>query len=468
MERPNEANPRALVVDDEPDIRELLQITLGRMGIDADSAADLEEGKRMLTAHGYDLCLTDMRLPDGNGIDLVRYMQQQHPDIPVAVITAHGNMESAIESLKAGAFDFVTKPVDLQVLRTLVNTALRLTRRAAPSTGEAAEGSGLQLIGESPAIQSTRQTIAKVARSQAPIYISGESGTGKELVARLIHEQGARRDLAFVPVNCGAIPAELMESEFFGHKKGSFTGATADKQGLFQAAEGGTLFLDEVADLPLSMQVKLLRAIQEKAIRPVGAQREIPIDVRILSATHTDLARLVEEGRFRQDLYYRINVIRLHVPSLRERRDDIPLLTEHFLGRIASAWGIPPVAVSPAALNALAAYAYPGNVRELENILERAVTLCEGATIKAEDLQLPDETAAPSDAGPIAEVQERSSPVSGSSGAGASLEPLLQDVEKEAIVKALEQTRYNKTAAAKLLGISFRALRYRLKKLGLE
>ncbi|HKK06076.1 MAG TPA: sigma-54 dependent transcriptional regulator [Gammaproteobacteria bacterium] len=469
MERSTEANPRALVVDDEPDIRELLEITLGRMGIDAVSAADLEEGKRMLAAGGYDLCLTDMRLPDGNGIDFVRYMQQQHPDIPVAVITAHGNMESAIESLKAGAFDFVTKPVDLQVLRTLVNTALKLTRRTAPSAGDAEAGSGLQLIGESPAIQATRQTIAKVARSQAPIYISGESGTGKELVARLIHEQGARRDLPFVPVNCGAIPAELMESEFFGHKKGSFTGATADKQGLFQAAEGGTLFLDEVADLPLSMQVKLLRAIQEKAIRPIGSQREIPIDVRILSATHTDLGQLVEEGRFRQDLYYRINVIRLHVPSLRERRDDIPLLTEHFLGRIADAWDIPPVTISPAALKALAEYAYPGNVRELENILERAVTLCEGETIEPADLQLPEIAAnGPAAAAPVAGGRAMGPPPSSGSGTTASLEPLLQDVEKEAIVKALEQTRYNKTAAARLLGISFRALRYRLKKLGLE
>jgi len=462
MERPTEVKPRALVVDDEPDIRELLEITLGRMGIEAATAADLTAGKRMLASGEYDLCLTDMRLPDGNGIDLVRHMQQHHADVPVAVITAHGNMESAIESLKAGAFDFVTKPVDLQMLRTLVNTALRLMRR-----GGTEEDSELQLIGASPAIQATRQTIAKVARSQAPIYISGESGTGKELVARLIHEQGARRDRPFVPVNCGAIPTELMESEFFGHKKGSFTGATADKQGLFQAAEGGTLFLDEVADLPLSMQVKLLRAIQEKAIRPVGAQREVPIDVRILSATHTDLARLVEEGRFRQDLYYRINVIRLHVPSLRERRDDIPLLAEHFLARIVRAWDIPPVTVSPAALQALEGYGYPGNVRELENILERAVTLCEGDTIEPGDLQLP-EAQAPGNAAD-ASVPAAPPPAADTGGEPpASLEPLLQDVEKDAIVKALEQTRYNKTAAAKLLGISFRALRYRLKKLGLE
>ena len=447
----------ALIVDDEPDIRELLELTLGRMNIETRSAADLAQARAILAQHRFDLCLTDMKLPDGNGIELVEHIQAHYPKTPVAVITAHGNMEWAIKALKAGAFDFVSKPVDLQILRNLVNTALKVSE----SHPRLDRRSRNELLGESPLMQQTRSTIAKVARSQAPIYISGESGTGKELVARLIHNKGPRANQPFVPVNCGAIPDELMESEFFGHKKGSFTGAVTDKEGLFQAADGGTLFLDEVADLPLHMQVKLLRAIQEKAVRPVGSPSESSIDVRILSATHKDLAKLVEEGKFRQDLFYRLNVIELHVPALRERTQDIPQLTEHVLRKLAHQTGVDVPTLAPDALDALSRYPFPGNVRELENILERAMTLCEDNLIRARDLQLPrhpqDTTAIPPHAmpGPLDSGQ-------------IHLEEHLGEIEKRAILQALEQTRYNKTAAAKLLGLSFRALRYRLKKLGLE
>jgi len=438
----------ALVVDDEPDIRELLELTLGRMNIDTYAAETVTQARALLLKHHFDICLTDMRLPDGNGVELVQHIQQFNPDLPVAVITAYGNMETAITALKAGAFDFVSKPIELQVLRNLVSTALKLSDRPVP----APRASSLTLLGDSPAMMTTRATIAKLARSQAPIYISGESGTGKELVARLIHEKGPRADHPFIAVNCGAIPEHLMESEFFGYKKGSFTGATADKLGLFQVAEGGTLFLDEVADLPLHMQVKLLRAIQEKAVRPIGIQKEISIDVRILSATHKDLANLVKEGAFRQDLFYRINVIELHVPSLRERPQDIAVLAEHVLARLAQQANIIKPDLTEAAMDTLLKYPFPGNVRELENILERAITLCEGNAIDVQDLQLPQ--------------QFNTEPVASSDK--LSLEPYMDNIEKEAIVKALEQTRYNKTAAAKLLGITFRALRYRLKKLGLD
>ena len=441
--------PAALVVDDEPDIRELLDITLERMGIDTVAADTVATARRLLGMRSFDLCLTDMRLPDGNGIELVEHIQKNYSDTPVAVITAHGSMESAISALKAGAFDFVSKPVNLQVLRNLVNAALKL----AHGQSKAARGTVLSLLGESAAIQHIQTTIAKLARSQAPVYISGESGVGIEVVARLIHDNGPRADKPFIPENSGAIPGELMESEFFGHKKGSFTGAVADKDGLFQAANGGTLFLDEVADLPLHMQVKLLRVIQEKSVRPIGAQKEMPIDVRILSATHKDLAALVDAGEFRQDLFYRINVIELHVPSLRERSEDIPLLAEHILQRLAEQSGMESPLLSDEAMGALQHYPFPGNVRELENILERAITLCDGNTIQAADLRL---TA-------LATGSTVSSTVS-----GVQLEPFLDSIERDTIVKALEQTRYNKTAAAKLLGISFRALRYRLKKLGLD
>ncbi|MFZ5593881.1 MAG: sigma-54-dependent transcriptional regulator [Pseudomonadota bacterium] len=445
----------ALVVDDEPDIRELLELTLGRMGIDSHAAESIAQAHILLGKHTFDLCLTDMRLPDGNGIDLVEYIQKNHASLPVAVITAHGSMELAISALKAGAFDFVSKPVDLHVLRNLVSAALKLSEQSSQAYPVRERRSRHILLGESSAMQTIRATIAKLARSQAPVYISGESGTGKELIAHLIHDKGPRADAPFVPVNCGAIPEHLMESEFFGHKKGSFTGAAGDKDGLFQAAHGGTLFFDEVADLPLHMQVKLLRAIQEKAVRPVGAQKETPIDVRILCATHKNLAALVKDGAFREDLYYRLNVIELHAPSLRERREDIPLLAEHILEKLtrqAGAGNEAPM-LSRQALQTLQGYSFPGNVRELENILERAVTLCEGNIIQEADLHLPQNTA------------EKAVPAVPASGA---LEPYLDTLEKNAIMKALEQTRYNKTAAAKLLGITFRALRYRLKKLGME
>ncbi len=435
----------ALVVDDEPDIRELLELTLARMDIATRGAATLAEARALLGRHPFQLCLTDMRLPDGNGLDLVRHIQERFPDVPVAVITAFGSMESAVQALKAGAFDFVSKPVDLQMLRALVTSALKV-RRTYP---EVDRRSRRTLLGDSVLMQEIRSTIHKLACSQAPVYISGESGTGKELVARLIHEKGPRSDHPFVAVNCGAIPTDLMESEFFGHVKGSFTGAVADKQGLFQAAGGGTLFLDEVAELPLHMQVKLLRAIQEKAVRPVGAQREVAIDVRILSATHKDLGLLVQAGEFRQDLYYRIDVIELHVPSLRERPDDIPVLAASVLARLTA--GGEPITLDPEALETLRGYAFPGNVRELENILERAMTLCEGRAIRRRDLHLP-----------AAGIEPPRPP------GGLPLETYLDTVERDAIVQALEKTRYNKTAAAKRLGITFRALRYRLKKLGLE
>ncbi|MET0013327.1 MAG: sigma-54 dependent transcriptional regulator [Sedimenticola sp.] len=445
-------NPVALIIDDEPDICELLEITLGRMGIDTRSAGDISSSKKLLETERFDLCLTDMRLPDGNGIDLVEHIDTNFPDLPVAVITAHGNMESAILALKAGAFDFVSKPVDLKVLRKLVTAALKLEapHHPADETAPQQESSAV-LQGKSAVIEHIRKMIGKLARSQAPVYISGESGTGKELAARLIHDQGPRRDKPFVPVNCGAIPHELMESEFFGHKKGSFTGAVNDKQGLFQAADGGTLFLDEVADLPLHMQVKLLRAIQERGVRPVGAQQEVFVDIRIISATHRDLAALAERGEFRQDLFYRINVIELSVPPLRERREDIALLCDNILTRLASQMDTVKPRIDKKALQGLLDYPFPGNVRELENILERALTLCDTETITLEDLQIPSVNTMKTDLPD-----------------NLTLEQHLEEVERELIKKALDETHWNRTAAAKRLGISFRALRYRLEKLGLE
>lgn len=443
------SNTLCLVVDDEPDLCELVALTLQRMCIDSKSAGSLAEARSLLAQHDFHLCLSDMQLPDGNGIELVEVMRDHYPDIPVAVITAHGNMELAVQALKAGAFDFVSKPVDLQVLRNLVSTATKLSKKR----GASKTNSKLTLLGESTVIQEIRKTVKKLARSQAPVYISGESGTGKELVARMIHDQGARADNAFVPVNCGAIPESLMESEFFGHKKGSFTGAVADKEGLFQAADGGTLFLDEVADLPLPMQVKLLRVIQEKRVKPVGASRELPIDVRILSATHKDLSDLVGLGAFRQDLFYRINVIQLHISSLRQRREDIPILANNILQSLANEEGREQPRLSEDALTTLCAYEFPGNVRELENILERAITLCSDNTITADDLNLPNQRKTDFNDHPSKEHR---------------LDPYLDTLEKEAILKALEQTKYNKTKAADVLGISFRALRYRLKKLGID
>lgn len=441
-----------LIVDDEADIRELIDITLSRMGFNTECAANLAEAHQQLESQRFSLCLTDMRLPDGNGLDLIDYITNQYPDTPVAMITAHGNMEAAIRALKSGAFDFVSKPIDLVQLREMVNSALKL--EAQPNKATANAKTDL-LLGSSGVIQQLKTTIGKVARSQAPVYIHGESGTGKELVAKSIHQYSARQDAPFIPVNCSAIPSELLESEFFGHTKGSFTGASSDKPGLFRAAHGGTLFLDEVADLPIAMQVKLLRAIQEKRIRPVGASQEEDADVRILSASHKDLAQLVEQGEFRQDLFYRINVIRIDVPRLQDRDNDILEIAEASLNKLAQREGRPaPLLLSGDAQQALKQYPFPGNVRELENILERASALCDQVTIQEGDLHLP--------------VSNKQPPFSSPSALTDDLKQNLQQSEREQIEDALQQTRWNKTEAAKLLGLTFRQLRYRIKKLGIE
>jgi two-component system response regulator PilR (NtrC family) len=437
------AQPIALVIDDEPDICKLLEITLNRMNINTLSAHNILDAKKILNEQPIALCLTDMRLPDGNGLDLVAYVQDNLPHIPIAIITAHGNMETAIRALKYGAFDFITKPIDLTNLRDIISIALKV------NTSDSKKYVDL-LIGKSAIIQDMRQNIAKLARSQAPIYISGSSGTGKELVAKIIHHSGPRHDEPFIPVNCGAISPELMESEFFGHLKGSFTGANQDKIGFFQAAHKGTLFLDEVADLPLGMQVKLLRAIQEKAVRPVGSTKEINVDVRILCATHKNLHALVQQNLFRQDLFYRLNVIELKVPSLKDRKSDIPLLTSHILEKIVKQSDKPLPKLDEKALQALSLYDFPGNIRELENILERAFTLSDGKMIMLDDLQLP-----------IIEKEKHDKQ-------DLPLDDYLLNIEKQTILTAIEKANGNKTLAAKYLGISFRTLRYRLKKLGLD
>jgi two-component system, NtrC family, response regulator PilR len=450
------SKPVVLIVDDEPDLLELVSLTLSRMSLDTRTAPDVGTAQRMLKAQHFDLCLTDMRLPDGDGLDLVEWIQEYRTDVPVAVISAHGNVESAVRALKLGAFDFVSKPLDLGVLRKLVGSAIKLG--GGPRLDQTTLAmQAPRLIGHSSAMQQLREMISRVSRSQAPVHIYGESGTGKELAARLIHDSGARKDGPFVPVNCGAIPTELMESELFGHKRGSFTGAVSDKKGLVQSAEGGTLFLDEVADLPLHMQVKLLRVVQEKTVRPIGESREESVDVRILSATHKNLSELVAEGRFREDLYYRINVIELRVPSLRERTEDIPDLAEAILNRLCRRLKIETPELAPDAMSTLQNYPFPGNVRELENVLERALTLCTTGAITAEHIKLRT-TSMPL---PNTVATAPATP-------GGALGDQLEDIERDAIVKALEQTRYNKTAAAKLLGMSFRALRYRIKKLGIE
>lgn len=449
---------RALIVDDEPDIRELLEITLGRMGLETVSAATLAEAYEILDdGNSLQLCLTDMRLPDGNGIDLVEHIQRTQPSLPVAMITAHGNVDSAIRALKAGAFDFISKPVALEKLRALVSAALELD----PIDADKRTIGDHELIGNTPAMNLLRQQIDKLARSQAPVHVRGESGSGKEVVARNIHGRGPRAAGPFVAVNCGAIPAELIESELFGHLKGSFTGASRDKIGLFQAAEGGTLFLDEVADLPLVMQVKLLRAIQEKRVRPVGANEEVPTDVRLLSATHKSLAKEVADGRFREDLFFRVNVIELEVPSLRERKEDIAILAQALINRIAEAHHRDAPSISEAALATMKKYAFPGNVRELENMLERAFALCEGDVINAEDLQIgsietPVTTAEPMVAG------------SKLSAVAGDLDAYLADIERGILSEALDANRWNRTETAKALGVSFRSLRYRMKKLELD
>ncbi len=476
---------KVLIVDDEPDIRELLEITLGRMSLATISAGDLQSARRKLETESFDLCLTDMRLPDGDGLELVELIQRQYNPMPVAVITAHGSTETAIRAMKNGAFDFVSKPVDLQKLRFLVDSAMQLSRPATPAPGATEAPLRIEeqttIVGDSARIELLKTQIGKLARSQAPVFISGESGSGKELAARAIHRHGSRHQGPFIAVNCGAIPDELMESELFGHLKGSFTGADQDKEGLFQAAQGGTLFLDEVADLPLHMQVKLLRVLQEKAFRPVGSQKEVAVNVRILSATHKDLAREVEAGRFRQDLFYRINVIELPVPPLRDRKQDIPALCRMILGRIAAENRQQLCEFNGAALEKLMQYDFPGNVRELENILQRAVALCDRYVINAGDLELVHAPRPPgqdletdAETGPASfdYAETTASPAAGGVGVTTadnySLEKHLETIEIQAIEKALEETRWNKTKAAKKLGMSFRSLRYRLKKLGLE
>ncbi len=457
--RPEPAKPAVLIVDDEPDLLELVSLTLSRMNLRTRTAPDVGTARKLLKSEAFDLCLTDMRLPDGDGLDLVAWIQENRSTVPVAVITAHGNVESAVRALKLGAFDFVSKPLDLGVLRKLVGSAIRL---GTGSPDGSADPSAARLIGHSAVMEQLREMISRVSRSQAPVHIYGESGTGKELVARMIHESGARREGPFVAVNCGAIPTELMESEFFGHKRGSFTGAVADKKGLVQSAEGGTLFLDEVADLPLHMQVKLLRVVQEKTVRPVGESREETVDVRILSATHKNLSELVAQGLFREDLFYRINVIEMRVPALRERPEDIPEIARGILERLGRRTGTRPPQLAEDALELLKSYPFPGNVRELENVLERALTLCVGGVITAEHIKL---RATPR---PTATVELSAATDAATGGGGAALGEHLEGIERDAIVKALEKTRYNKTAAAKLLGMSFRALRYRIKKLGIE
>ena len=473
------AEATALIVDDEPDLRELLELTLSRMGVDVDPAEDLADARRKLAENRYDFCLTDMRLPDGNGLSLIKQISRDYPDMPVAMITAYGKVEDAVTALKYGAFDFVSKPVDLEALRSLVKTAIKLRQddaeKHAPDTAAPAEpGDGAlakgtlperepdeqsaildRMIGKSDAIMQVRKTIVKLARSQAPVMISGASGTGKELAARLIHDLGPRSEQPFVAVNCGAIPSELMESEFFGHRKGSFTGADSDKKGLFQNANGGTLFLDEVADLPLAMQVKLLRVIQEKRVRAIGDKQEVPVDVRILSASHKPLKPMVEAGEFRNDLYFRLNVIELNMPSLAQRRADIPPLVNHFLEVIAEQWGDEPKQLDDSAKKALLEHSFSGNVRELFNVLQRAVTLCDGERITADDLQL-ERTAL-----------ENDDAIATSPG-DKNLDDYMESIERKILENALRDAKYNKTEAARTLGITFRSFRYKLDKYDID
>jgi two-component system response regulator PilR (NtrC family) len=462
------ASLRVLVVDDEADIRELLDMTLARMGLACDCAGSVQEACTLLQGGSYGLCLTDMRMPDGDGLELVRHIESKYPALPVAVITAHGSTENAVAALKAGAFDYLSKPVSLAQLRTLVKSALAL-----PENRNAASTRASDLLGNAGPMEQVRRLIAKVARSEAPVYLSGESGSGKELAARLIHRDSVRHDKPFIAVNCGAIPENLMESEFFGYRKGAFTGAESEREGFFQAADGGTLFLDEVADLPLAMQVKLLRAIQEKCVRRVGATTEEPVNVRIICATHRSLGRMVDAGTFRQDLFFRINVIEIHMPALRECREDIPILTRHILARLCAGSSEPQPVVAPEAMAALQEYAFPGNVRELENILERALALHGGGTIDVDDLQLrplalSQADPVPHDAGGV-DAMPGGNAAGGSAGIGSrSLQDYLDEQERTVILDALQKTRFNRTAAARMLGVTFRSLRYRMERLGLN
>ncbi len=457
---------RVLIVDDEADIRDLLEMTLMRMGLETVTAGDLKEAYQKLAEGQYDLCLSDMQLPDGLGLELLTHIGKSYPGTPVAVITAHGSAENAVAALKAGAFDYLPKPVSLSQLRDLVKVALKLPQnpsdaRKVPAVVESS--SGPSLVGDSKNIRHARDMIQRLARSQAPVYITGESGTGKEVAARTIHSNSARADGPFVAVNCGAIPENLMESEFFGYKKGAFTGANQDKEGFFQAAQAGTLFLDEVADLPLQMQVKLLRVIQEKKVRRVGETAEENVNVRIVSATHQNLAERVQNGQFRQDLYYRLNVIELRMPSLREMPDDVPHIASALLKRLAAEMNVPVPELAAEAIDALKVYDFPGNVRELENVLERALALCNDAVIRRNDLYL-SEHSAPD----VPELAITGSHAPLPATGELPLQEYLDKVEREAIMAALEKTRFNKTAAAKVLRITFRALRYRMERLGIE
>ncbi|MBV8210067.1 MAG: sigma-54-dependent Fis family transcriptional regulator [Burkholderiaceae bacterium] len=485
--------PAVLVVDDEADLRDLVSLTLVRMGLDADGAESLARARELMASRSYSLCLTDMRLPDGSGLDLLREVHSLGGP-RVAVITAFASAENAVAALKAGAFDYLTKPVDLDQLRLLVRSALRGAAggdKALEQDEPAAQGALARLIGDSDTIVQLRAMIVRLGQSMAPVSIFGESGTGKELVARAIHESSTRRDMPFIAVNCGAITESLVEAEFFGYRRGAFTGADRDRDGFFQAAGGGTLFLDEVAELPLGMQVKLLRAIQERRVRKVGATGEDPVDVRIVCATHQDLQKLIAAGRFRQDLFYRLNVIELRVPSLRERVGDISAIADAILHRIAERSGLAAVRLSAPALHALQCHAFPGNVRELENILERAMALASGQELQAQDLQLPDvapeapttETAVtappllaaaqPSaqSTSPSQTAVQEGAPAVGpelDQGVPSDLEEYLAVVERDAILAALARTGHNRTAAAQLLGISFRQMRYRMRRLGLR
>lgn len=487
---------RVLVVDDEPDLLELLELTLVRMGLDVDRALTVGQARERLAQRSYALCLTDMRLPDATGMDLVTLISRDYPATPVAVITAFGSTENAVAALKAGAFDYLSKPVALDQLRSLVQSAVRAygkdrdaerTRTASGKAtgGKSAAGDGMvdadmlaRLLGNSGTMADVRAMIKRVARSQAPVAITGESGSGKELGARAVHDCSGRRDGPFVAVNCGAIPEQLVEAEFFGYRKGAFTGADADRDGFFQTAKGGTLFLDEVADLPLAMQVKLLRAIQERSVRRVGGMNEESVDVRLISATHQNLAQCVMQGRFRQDLFYRLNVIDIRIPPLRERREDIPLLARHLLLQLA-----PDLTLSQAAIEKLVAYDFPGNVRELGNILERSAALAESDEIGPADLNVlggapampPMSTSRQDDPTEARDAAREPSPATSDPPAGANaiglvgtLGDFLDNIERDLIEKALAQTRYNRTAAADLLGITFRQLRYRMQRLNIQ
>jgi len=471
--------PRILIVDDEADLRELLEITFIKMGLDSDSADCIAVARTYLAQKEYALVLTDMRLPDGQGSELVREVSAKYKNTPIAVITAFGSADNAVAALKAGAFDYLSKPVALDQLRMMVQSALRLNQATGKSDSQkdsAGEPMRLRLLGQSGSMQDVRAQIARLARSMAPVAIAGESGSGKELAARDIHAQSARADKPFVAVNCGAIPEALMEAEFFGYRKGAFTGAAEDRDGFFQAANGGTLMLDEVADLPLAMQVKLLRAIQERRVRKVGATVEEPVDVRLISATHQNLAECVERGKFRQDLYYRLNVIELSLPPLRERKDDIGLLANAILARLAAPQ--PAAVLTRQALDALQGHAFPGNVRELENILERALAFSNDGLIEMADLALksagishaePTKAAQPADSMAIAnEPVPASTSVRAIDELPSSLPDHLDNVEREIIRRALAKTQFNRTQAAELLGISFRQLRYRMQRLAIH